>query len=305
MSHPSFVLGLDMGGTSVKAVAVTPQGVELARRTTPFDLAVPHAFVQAVQTTVAILEAAVGTAAEALGVSAPGLAAADGRTIAFMPDRFPGLVGLDWAGFLGRPIIPVLNDAHSALLGEVWQGAARGARNVILLTLGTGVGGAAMVDGRLLRGHSGKAGHFGHVSLDPHGPRDITQTPGSLEDAIGNHNITARSHGRFASTHDLVRAHEAGDAFATAVWLRSVTALAAAIASLSNVLDPEMVIVGGGVARCGETLFRPLREQVASFEWPVCGHAVRLVPAALGELAGAYGAARNALMQTNRSENRD
>jgi glucokinase len=290
-----IVLGIDLGGTSVKGVALTPSGEELGRTTTPFDLASPGAFARAVRETVGQLEHTVGRNADRIGLSAPGLAARDGRSIAYMPGRFDGLVGLDWATFLQRPAVPVLNDAHAALLGEVWLGAARGAKDVFLLTLGTGVGGAAMVDGRLLRGHGGKAGHLGHISLDPLGPPDVTRIPGSLEDALGNHNIATRTGGRFATTHDLVHAVEAGDPFARQVWQRSVNTLAAAIASLANVLDPEIVIVGGGIARCGETLFSPLREFARCYEWQVSAAPLQIVPAQLGELAGAVGAARNAL----------
>ena len=285
------LLGLDLGGSSVKAVAVTPDGLTLARYNDGFDPAAPGDFAVTVRRIADRVAAELG-APHRIGLSAPGLAADDGRSIAFMPGRLEGLVGLDWGRHLGRSeAVPVLNDAQAALAGEVWLGAARGLTNVLLLTLGTGVGGAAMVDGRLLRGHTGKAGHLGHLSLDPHGSPGITGIPGSLEDAIGNHNIAARSGGRFATTHDLIRAHEAGDPGATAVWERSVRALAAAIASFTNILDPEAVILGGGIARCGDTLFRPLRRLVAEFEWPVCGHAVQIRPAELGELAGAYGAA--------------
>lgn len=294
MKEP-MVIGLDLGGTSVKGVALEPSGQSLASHQIAFELERPGAFAEAVRSMAAELEARVGRPATDLGLSAPGLAARDGRSIAFMPGRFPGLAGLDWARFLQRPTVPVLNDAQAALLGEVWQGAARGSRNVILLTLGTGVGGAALVDGRLLRGHSGKAGHLGHISLDPDGPLDITNTPGSLEDAIGNHNVASRTGGRFQSTHELIRAADGGDRFARQIWQRSVQALAAAIASFTNLLDPEVVIIGGGIARCGDTLFDPLRRWVRQFEWQVSGPGVRLEPAQLGELAGAYGAAWNAL----------
>lgn len=290
-----FVVGLDLGGTSVKAIALTRDGAECARHHEPFALEEPMAFRAAVRTALANLEGQLGTRAAAVGLSAPGLASADGTRIAFMPGRFPGLVGLNWAEALGRERIPVLNDAQAALLGEVWCGAARGASHVILLTLGTGVGGAALVDGRLLRGRSGKAGHLGHVSLDPLGPRGITGVPGSLEDAIGNHNIAQRSGGRFATTLDLIRAHEGGDAFAAEVWLKSVRALAAAITSFTNILDPERVVLGGGIAACGDTLFRPLRQWVAEWEWRVGAGPVEIVPALLGDRAGAVGAAWNAL----------
>ncbi|MCI0538420.1 MAG: ROK family protein [Verrucomicrobiales bacterium] len=294
MTPPHYLLGLDLGGTSVKAVAVTPDGERLAKFHTAFDLAKPMAFATAVSAATAKAAAQLGRP-ERIGLSAPGIAARDGRAIAFMPGRFEGLEGLVWAEYLERTDgVPVLNDANAALLGEVWLGAARGARNVILLTLGTGVGGAAMVDGRLLRGHTGKAGHLGHVSLNPDAPPDICRTPGSLESAIGNFNISERAHGHFATTHGLIHAHEQGDAFATEVWLKSVKALAAAIASFGNVLDPEVAIIGGGIARSGETLFRPLRAFLDDMEWRAGGAAMRLVPARLGDLAGAYGAAFNA-----------
>jgi glucokinase len=213
-----------------------------------------------------------------------------------MPGRLQGLEGLNWSEFIqASSPVPVLNDAHAALLGEAWLGAARGSENVILLTLGTGVGGAALVDGRLLRGHLGRAGHLGHTCLDLDGPPDVCACPGSLEMMIGNCTVAERSGGRFRTTHELVAAHLAGDTEASRVWLRSVRALACAIASFGNILDPEVVIVGGGIARSAEALFAPLRQMVPEFEWKSTGYQVRILPAALGEFAGAFGAARNAM----------
>jgi glucokinase len=151
------------------------------------------------------------------------------------------------------------------------------------------------VDGRLLRGHIGRAGHLGHTVLDFLGPLDDVNTPGSLEHEIGNKNVLARSVGRFPTTKALVTAHLSGDAEATRVWSRSIRALAAGIASLVNALDPEAVILGGGVADAGEALFGPLRDELARVEWRPGGHSVRLLHAQLGGLAGAYGAAWNAL----------
>lgn len=291
----NLLLGIDVGGSSVKAVALTPRGRVLAQQIEAFPPAAPGRFADAACDLAKRLAAEVGAAPPCIGLSAPGLVAADGRRIAHMPGRLAGLEGLDWTALLGaaRPV-PVLNDAHAALLGEVWRGAARGARNVFMLTLGTGVGGAAMVDGRLLRGAIGRAGHLGHICLDPNGPPDICGTPGSLEQAIGNATVRKRTQGRFTSTHALIRAFESGDAFARAVWLKSVRTLAAAVASLINVLDPEVVILGGGIARAGAALFTPLARELETLEWRPGGHRVRVVPAALGEFAGAYGAAYHA-----------
>jgi glucokinase len=255
-------------------------------------------FAETVRALVQLIEKEQGGSANRIGLSAPGLAAKDGRSIAFMPGRLSGLVGLDWAGYLGASYdVPVLNDAHGALLGEVWQGAARGCNDVIMITLGTGVGGAAMVDGRLLRGHTGKAGHLGHATVDMNGVPDICSMPGSLEVAIGNCTIRERSGERFETTHDLITAHLAGDSDASRVWLASVRALACAIASFTNVLDPEIAVIGGGIARAGKALFEPLEKFVREMEWRTGTNGVRIVPAQLGEYAGAFGAAWKAEVQ--------
>src|SRR5204863_4564728 len=98
----------------------------------------------------------------------------------------------------------------------------------------TGVGGGLLVDGRLFTGASGRAGHWGHVSLDVDGPPSITGMPGSLEGAIGNCTVAARSQGRFQDTRALVEAYRAGDEVAGQIWLRSVYQLACALASIAN-----------------------------------------------------------------------
>ncbi len=292
----SYAIGVDLGGSSVKAVAVTLAGETLARHHVPFDAGEPLGWADKIRACLRQLQIEQGGPAASIGLSAPGLAARDGRSIAHMPGRLQGLEGLDWTDHLGteKPV-PVLNDAHAALLGEVWRGAARGFLNVVLVTLGTGVGGAAMVDGRLLRGAIGRAGHLGHTCLDPEGPPDVCATPGSLETAMGNGTIRERSEGRFTTTHELIVAHLAGDAGATAIWLKSVQALACALTSFINILDPEAVIIGGGIAGAGEVLFEPLRRFLDTMEWRPGGHSVVVRGAALGEFAGAYGAAQNAI----------
>ena len=292
-----YALGIDLGGTSIKAMAISAEGKVLSKVNRPFDLERKLDWAEKIRGLIPELQSKQDAPASAIGVSAPGLAARNGRSIAFLPQRLQGLEGLIWSDYLQSPFpVPVLNDAHAALLGEVWVGAARGLQDVIMLTLGTGVGGAAMVDGRLLRGHIGRAGHLGHISLDPNGPPDCTGTPGALELAIGNATIEQRTHGRFKTTHDLINAHSAGDAAATEIWLTSVKALAAAICSFVNILDCEAAIIGGGIARAGDALFKPLREFLDRMEWQPGGHTVKLLPAQLGEFAGAAGAAHNALL---------
>jgi glucokinase len=233
-----------------------------------------------------------------VGVCAPGLAAADERCIAHLPGKLAGLAGLDWTTALGRTaLVPVLNDAHAALLGEVWAGAARGRRHVVLLTLGTGVGGAVLCDGHLLRGAIGRAGHLGHMSLQIDGPVSIVGMPGAVEMMIGDCSLATRSGGRFHRTADLVAAHRAGDPAATAVWRQAVRALGHAVASFINLFDPELVVLGGGIARAGDDLLSPLAVELDRLEWRPGGHRVPVVPATLGEWAGALGAAAHALQR--------
>jgi glucokinase len=294
-ASPDYLAGIDLGGSSVKAAAVTPEGVALAKRTIAFDAQAGMEWASVAREILRTFIREFGGAPQAVGLSAPGLASNDGRSIAHMPGRLSGLEGLDWTGFLRteRPA-RILNDAHAALLGEAWLGAAKGRRNVAMLTLGTGVGGALLLDGQIFRGHIGRAGHLGHITVDSEGKPDITGLPGSLEDAIGNCSISRRTAGRFATTHELIAASLAGDAAASAVWLKSVRGLACGLASIINVVDPELVVIGGGIARAGDALFVPLREFLAKMEWRPGGHAVEVVPASQGEFAGAFGAAVHA-----------
>jgi glucokinase len=293
-----YAIGCDIGVTNVKTVCVTAAGTVLAREQIDTNADAPD-WPAGVKSHLEGIEAARGRAV-ALGVAAPGIAARTGESIFWMQGRLDEVQDLNWAEFLGRDDVPVLNDAQAALMGEVWQGAAKGAKHVALLTLGTGVGGALMVDRHLLRGAIGRAGHLGHISLDVDGPLDVTHCPGSLEHAIGNVSVSERTGGRFTTTHDLIAAHLAGDADASRVWLRSVRVLAAAVASIVNVADPEVVIVGGGIARAGDALFRPLDEFLDRYEWRPHGRRARVVPAGLGEHAGALGAAWNAVRRWQR-----
>jgi glucokinase len=291
--NTGYFLGLDLGGTSIKAVAVTASGKKLRQRSVPFvDRDMEWA--RKIRALVRAWRRTLGEPA-GIGLSAPGLAAKDARSIAVMPGRLLGLERFDWADYLAAPCpVPILNDAHAALLGEVWRGAARGLRDVMLFTLGTGVGGAAMVDGHLLRGAIGRAGHLGHITVDWNGPRDDFNTPGSLEHFMGNKFIRARTKGRFASTHELVAAAVKGDAVAKEIWDRSVRALGCSISSLINVLDSDAVIIGGGIARAGEALFAPLERYVRHYEWQAGGHQAKILRGELGDFAGAYGSAANA-----------
>jgi glucokinase len=293
----SYSVGIDLGGTNIKIVVMSDDGDVLEFLTCDTADA-EGSWAETIKDKLQQIQSRRGQSPCHIGLAAPGLAAKDGRSIAYMQGRLQGLEGFVWQDFLesSSPVV-VLNDAHAALLGEAWQGAAKGYRNVILLTLGTGVGGAVLIEGRLIKGHIGRAGHLGHVSVNSDGTPDIVNTPGSVEQMIGNYNVSERSGGRFASSRRLVEAHLRGDAEATKIWLRSIFHLAAALASFINAFDPEIVIIGGGVAQAGSALFQPLRQYLDRFEWRPMGHHVPVVPATLGEKAGAIGAAYHAMQE--------
>jgi glucokinase len=292
----SYAIGIDLGGTNIKIAVVSPDGEVLDYSACETADDSTGSWAETIKQRIDAIRAQRGDPARHIGLAAPGLAAKDGRSIANMQGRLQGLEGLVWADYLGvAHSVRVLNDAHAALLGEVWKGAASGFRNVVLLTLGTGVGGAILADGRLLKGHLGRAGHLGHISLNPDGPPDIVGTPGSLELMIGNCTLSARSAGRFTSTRKLVEAHLAGDSQATEIWVRSIHHLAAALTSIINSFDPEVIILGGGIARAGAAIFGPLARFMEQVEWRPLGQQVTIIPAALSDQAGAFGAAYYAM----------
>jgi len=291
-----YGIGIDVGGTIIKILAISKDGQILNRSSSETE-SDPASWIKTIKSKIKEIEDTQNESAEWIGLAAPGLAARDSLSIASMPGKLRGIEGLNWTDALEASYpIPVINDAHAAMMGEAWLGAAVGLSNVVLLTLGTGVGGAILADGRLLKGHLGRAGHLGHLSLDANGPQDIVGTPGSLELAIGNSTVSVRSNGRFTSTRELVEAHLRGDLEASDVWLKSVRYLAAALTSIINGIDPEVIIIGGGIANAGPALFDPLSDFLAKIEWRPLGDRVRITPATLDDFSGTIGAVYNAII---------
>ena len=282
-------IGIDIGGTQIKAVAVDGEGTVLGRCHTD-TCGQAEILLERVNSLLEQLPSS-----EALGISTTGLVLPGSNKVAWIKGRVECLHGLDWSKQLHRSVY-LLNDALAAMAGEAWIGAARGVREAILMTLGTGVGGAILVHVRVLRGYLGRAGHVGYMTVDALGSLDIARTPGSLEDAIGNHTVRARSFGRFESTWHLVDAHRRGDPEAMRLWRGSIWYLAAAISSLVNIIDPQRVLIGGGICEAGGALFEPLAAYLEQLEWRPTGQSVEVVPAQLGREAGAIGAARNAML---------
>lgn len=224
------------------------------------------------------------------GISAPGLVSADNQYIAHMPERLKGIAGFYWGDELKREIW-VLNDGHSATLAEYNTYYKYSIQNMLLLTLGTGVGGGAILDGNLYQGAINRGGHFGHISIDHAGHTNMTNMPGSLEYAIGNYSVADRTYNYYKNTRELVQAYEKGDVMATYWWLSSVKRLSVGLSSLINAFSPELIVIGGGIATAGKSLFDPLDQFMSFFEWQPGGHKTQIKPAKMEKYAGAIGAA--------------
>ncbi len=285
-----IVIGIDLGGTRIKAVAIDRFGQILHQHYQPTNDGDGAIWKDAIAVAVQELQNKIESLDSLIGISAPGLPNAGNSAIAFMPGRLQGLENFGWSEFL-KTRTYVLNDAISAMMAEARFGAAKGKKNVIMLTLGTGVGGAILIEGKPYQGAFNKAGHIGHMVIDSEGDPDVIGMPGSLEDAIGNCSIEKRTSGKFSSTHELLEASRKGDSFATDIWLTSVKKLAIGLAALTNILSPEMIILGGGITEAGEDLFEPLGKYMSNYEWRAGGNQTAIVKAQFGDLAGAVGAA--------------
>ena len=285
-----ITIGIDLGGTRIKGVAIDANGNVLHQTYTSTNDGEGEVWKAAVAKTVADLKQKLKADNISVGISAPGLPNKENTTIAFMPGRLEGLENFVWKDYLKCPAY-VLNDGVAALVAEATTGAAKESTNAIMITLGTGVGGALLINKQPYQGSFNKAGHIGHMVIDSNGDADVTNMPGSLEECIGNCTIEKRSKGKFHSTQELLNAYRNGDELAKQVWLTSVKKLAIGLASASNFISPDTIVVGGGIAEANDDLFIPLNKWFDEFEWQPGGIRPKIVKAMQGDLAGAIGAA--------------
>ncbi len=269
---------------------------------------------------VALLAAVRSTAASAdvtgihaVGISAPGPVDPVGGLLLEPPNLGPAFRDLPLAEPLGSAMgLPAVleRDTNVALLGEIAFGAAKGARHALYLTVSTGIGGAVLVDGRLLAGSGGLGGELGHVVVDLDGPPCGCGARGHLEayssgvgiaraarDAIdrggapGLSDLARRIGARPITARDVAAAEERGDPDAAAIMELARRAFAAALVGMVDVFAPEIVVVGGGIAAAqGERLLGPARDAVRATAFRTAASRVRIVAAALGDDVGLIGA---------------
>lgn len=297
MKKENYFLGIDIGGTKIKTVVLKNNGEVLEKDELSTEDGVPEKELWKKKIIQTITEKSQEYSTDSpdglhCGISAPGLVDAQNRMVLHMPERLVGIESFNWSAALGRPIA-ILNDGHSACLAE-YESFYRpaGIKHLLMLTLGTGVGGGIIINGDLFQGHLQRAGHVGHMTLNSAGTPTMTNMPGSLEYEFGNFSVSERTGGRFKSIRELVKAYENGDAQAVKWWLTSVQKLAAALSSLNNIIAPERIVLGGGImAGAGDSLLAPLKNFMADYEWRPGGYQVEIKQAQLGRFAGAIGAA--------------
>src|SRR6266581_4767528 len=296
-------IGIDLGGTKIEAIALSPAGQEITRLrvTTPRDYA---ASLDAIVASVLELERAAG-GQSTVGVGIPGTVVP--RTGLVKNANSTWLNGQplerDLAGRLGRPV-RVMNDANCFALSEATDGAAAGAHVVFGVILGTGVGGGIVVDGRCLVGANLIAGEWGHNPLPWLGSDEWPGPPcycgkrGCVEAWLSGPAFErdhAEHTGLTVSSREIVRAAAGGDPSAAATLARYHDRLARTLASLINVLDPDVVVLGGGmsnIAGLPEAAYALLLRYLFAAGAGSDPVATRLVPAAHGDASGVRGAAR-------------
>jgi len=305
--------GVDVGGTKIQAVLASPNGrvVSRTRRPTPRGKGAA-ATVDAIGECMAEClddSGAKGSAIRAAGVAVPGVPDPEADRIVFAPNI--DLAGVPVAGPLSRRFgLPVVlgNDVNLGTLGELWQGSARGASSVVGLFPGTGVGGGIILDGHVLTGRHGAAAEIGHMLMDPSGPVCGCGRRGCLE-AIASRTAIERDiraavkAGRKTALTEIAgnlrviksgmlrRALEAGDELASEVLASAAEVLGHACMDMRRLVDPEMIVLGGGLMEACETFMMPIIERVlAGDPLNAAGPGPVVVVAGAGDDAVALGA---------------
>jgi glucokinase len=313
-----FIIGVDLGGTNIVVGAISRDGdrqIGMRSQPTQSELGVESVVDRIAEMVEEVIAEVIATAGATrddilgVGIGAPGPLDRERGVVVVAPN-------LGWRQYplrdavsekLGLPAT-LDNDANCATLGEWWQGAARGARHVVGLTIGTGIGGGIIIDGKLHHGASDVAGEIGHTTIDLTGRYCRCGNYGCLEayasgPAIAQRAREALERDEVSALHRIVEgdlsrltaatvyeAAKSGDALARELVRDTATFLGAGIANLLNVFNPEVVVIAGGVTQAGEPLFDPLRAEVRRRAFRPAVDACRIVPGELPGTAGVVGA---------------
>ncbi len=313
-----YIVGIDLGGTNIVTGCVREDGGDFrGERSIPTSAeggpdVVVQRIIACAEESIAALRAEV-PGAEVIGVGCGSPGPLDTRTGVVLLTPNLGWVNMPLRDRLqaGLGIRTALdNDANCAVLGEWWMGAARGTRNAIGLTIGTGIGGGIIIDGRLYHGSTDLAGEIGHMTIEANGRKCKCGNYGCVEAYASGPNIALRAVEAIQTgasstlpsyvagdlsqitAQKVYQAAQAGDALAHDVVRDTAHFLGAAVASLINIFNPEAVVIVGGVTLAGDRLFEPLRREVSRRAFKPAVQVCRIVPGELTGVAGVYGAVR-------------
>ena len=324
MGQPSntLVCAVDLGGTNLRAANIDSSGRvhERVKFPTP-DSDKPEDIVDAIASAIERCEAEAAEPAariEAISVVVPGSVHTQTRVIVNAPN-VPAIVDFGLAEALETRLqrsVLIENDANAAAVGEMWQGAARGYNTIVCLTLGTGVGSGIILNGELCRGADGTAGEIGHTSVDPFGGVQCKcGNIGCLEvcasataivrmtlEGLPTHSASSLNslHSDTVTAKAIAEAAAGGDKFAREIFQRVGTYLGIAAANIVNTLNPEMIVIGGGVSAAFDLFAQTAREEMMKRAFPLPAGRCRIVRAECGDDAGLLGAARLACQNRER-----
>ena len=303
------VVGIDLGGTSIKAALVSPDGEVLGRGQIPTDTRSQRTLLTAIEELVARVrgDAAIG----GVGFGLP--SQIDQRHGRILDSTNVPLADLDFTAEMTRRLgVPVAldNDANVACLAETRHGVARGSDNVVMLTLGTGVGGGLVLDGRPFRGATGTGAELGHITIDANGPpcqghcpnrgcldvmasaTGMMRMANQVADELPDGTLAAaRARGEDLDARYVIEHAQAGEQEAVEAVRRTGVNLGVGMTTLVNVFNPEMIVIGGGASAAGELLLGPARQELDRRALAGTKIGVRIELAELGNDAGILGAA--------------
>ncbi len=310
----NFTIGIDLGGTNIKGGVCDAAGVQIVRRSTETgaDRGVEPVIARMVELVDRLSsDAGLGESdLRAIGIGAPGPMSHSAGVILNAPN-LPGWVNVPlrakFREATGRPVV-LENDANAAAFGEFTCGAGKHTRDMVMLTLGTGIGGGIILDGRLWRGRFSTAAEIGHLIVEPDGRPCPCGKRGCREryssaNAIAERVVEAIEAGEESSLAPVAeagepldaravdRAADDGDPLAARVWSEACRYLAIGVINLQHLLNPELVVFGGGLIHAGIRLLTPIQEHFEQQVWKLAPDAPRLVFAELGDDAGTIGAA--------------
>jgi len=308
------VLAVDLGGTKVITALISNDGGMLASETCP-TLADegPESVIKRIFAAIDhLLSLRNMSPSQLYGISIASAGAIDvGKGIVTLSPNLPG-----WHDVPLKSIVQekykidtfLINDAKAAALGEYHFGAGRGAKNLVFITVSTGIGGGIIIDGKLYSGASGGAGEVGHMTIETEGPRCSCGNIGCWETlasgtAVAKEAIRRIRGGEKSSLIEMVKgkienitakevslAAQNGDILASEVINKAMNYLGVGMVNLVNIFNPEIIVIGGGLSKMGDLLFEPVRRMVAERAFKLMAAAVRIVPAQLGDDAGVFGA---------------